>query len=186
MNPARRSARRSRRGFSLIELGIVIAVIAVLAAVVIFGRGFILAARVTKAVDATNTLRKAGATIAGLNGGSFGTAMFSGGSQLKALSDRNLIPPLAANTPWTVSGDPNSQDAIKITDVRFSEINGVGNAVAIKVTCVSGAMATDIMRAVMDDKNVVTTAAAIGNVTCTPALAATVLTTGAVTLCFRL
>lgn len=48
-----------RRGFSLVELGIVIAVIAVLAAVVIGGMGFANAAKKSRAVDQVLTIRKA-------------------------------------------------------------------------------------------------------------------------------
>ncbi len=185
MNPMRRRSRSSRRGFSLIELGIVIAVIAVLAAVVIFGRGFILAARVTKAVDASNTLRKAASTFAGLNGGSLQN--FSTTSQLSALSQRALIPPLpAGQTTWTVSGALGSNDAISVTDVRFGQTAGAtgqGNAIAIRVTAPTAAMAQDVLSAVRDDRNLVTTAPTIGLACQNPAVP---VTAPNVVICFFL
>jgi prepilin-type N-terminal cleavage/methylation domain-containing protein len=51
--------RRRRHGFSLIELGIVIAVIVVLAGVVITGAGYFRVARQRTAVDLVLTIRKA-------------------------------------------------------------------------------------------------------------------------------
>lgn len=185
MNTVRRSSRRSRRGFSLIELGIVIAVISVLAAVVIFGRGFILAARVTKAVDASNTLRKAASTFAGLNGGSLQN--FSTTSQLTALSQRALIPPLpAGQTSWTVSGAAGTPDAIAITDVRFGQTagaSGQGNAIAIRITTPTAAMAQDVLRAVTDDKNLITNGPTVGLACANPTVPITGTT---VVLCFFL
>jgi prepilin-type N-terminal cleavage/methylation domain-containing protein len=153
--------RRSRRGFSLIELGIVIAVIAVLAAVVVFGRGFILAARVTKAVDASNSVRKAASTFAGLNGGALSGIANPTASQLATLAARGLIAPLpAGQTTWTVSGAVGSTDAIVMTDVRLGQLagagsTGTGNAVLIRFTTPTPAMAQDILTAVKDDKNII-------------------------------
>jgi prepilin-type N-terminal cleavage/methylation domain-containing protein len=177
--------RRSRRGFSLIELGIVIAVIAVLAAVVVFGRGFILAARVTKAVDASNTIRKAASTFAGVNGGALTN---STASQLVALSQRGLIAPLpTGTTTWTVSGSAGSTDAVTVTDIRLGQItgtSGAGNAVLIRITTPTPSMAQDILTAVKDDKNIVPGGVTLGGGTCqnpTAAVAAAV-----VSICFFL
>jgi prepilin-type N-terminal cleavage/methylation domain-containing protein len=188
MSPARTLLRRrhSRRGFSLIELGIVIAVIAVLAAVVIFGRGFILAARVTKAVDASNTIRKAAATFAGVNGGALNGIPNT--SQLGPLSQRGLIPNLpAGTTTWTVSGAAGSTDAVVIADVRLGQTaggTGTGNAVLIRVNTPTPAMSQDILTAVRDDRNIIPGTPQVGGLPCqNPAVAVTQAT---VNLCFFL
>lgn len=182
----RRRRRLSRRGFSLIELGIVIAVIAVLAAVVVFGRGFILAARVTKAVDASNTVRKAASTFAGVNGGSLGAVAAQ--NQLVPLSQRGLIAALPNNQPpWTVSGAAGSTDAVAIADVRLGQTAGAtgqGNAVAIRITAPTASMAQDILTAVRDDKNIVPGGPTIGGLACQNPTAA--VTAAAVTICFFL
>ncbi len=158
--------RRMRRGFSLVELGIVIAVIAVLAAVVIFGRGFISAARITKAVDAANTARKAASTFAGTSGGAFRP---NANSQLQVLSDRGLLPPVAAGA-WTVSGDPNSPDAIAVTGLFLGQsLRGTQNSNVIRLTIVfpSITMAQDYMSSVQNDNNFAT--GNVVNVACTAA-----------------
>lgn len=184
LRTTRRDRRRSSaRGFSLIELGIVIAVIAVLAAVILFGRGFILAARVTKAVDASNTVRKAASTVAGLSGGSLGGVAPQ--NQLQMLSTRSLIPALPQNNPpWTVSGTANSPDAIVMTDVRFGMIgNPAANAVLIRYTFPTVSMAQDLWTAVRDDRNHITApGSTIGGQACdvTPPSSA------AVSVCFAL
>lgn len=59
-----RSRRLRPRGFSLVELGIVIAVIAVLAGVVIGGAGYFRAAKQRTAVDLVGTIRKAASQYA--------------------------------------------------------------------------------------------------------------------------
>ena len=148
--PARKMVsrrRRQQRGFSLIELGIVIAVIAVLASVVIFGRGFIAAARITKAVEAMNTIRKSASSYAGLQGGSLAT---SAASQLPALANRQLLPPLTTatgtldpvNGSWFVSG--SGTDSISINSIGFANVPtpaGPTNAVSIRVLAPTAAMA---------------------------------------------
>ena len=81
------SLRRSEKGFTLIELGIVVAVIAILATVVLFGRGFLDSAKSSKAVEAVNTIRKAASTYNGVKGGT--------ANDLNALANlalRELIP----------------------------------------------------------------------------------------------
>lgn len=173
--------RRGQRGFSLIELGIVIAVIAVLAAVVIFGRGFIAAGRITKAVEASNTIRKSASAYAGLQGGALSQPAV--GTGLKALADRQLLPPLfPADGFWYVSGAAGTTDSISITAVHFGQ-QGVNNVVAIKVKTPSQAMAQDVYNSVKHDQNLNKAGLAVsGSATCS--LGATVGDT--VTICFNL
>ncbi|MCA2980680.1 MAG: prepilin-type N-terminal cleavage/methylation domain-containing protein [Myxococcaceae bacterium] len=141
-----------RRGFSLVELGIVIAVIAVLAAVVIFGRGFISSARITKAVDAANTARKAGSTFAGLNGG----VVRAAGDQLQNLSQRGLIPTVPVGQAWTISGDPGTPDAIAVQEIHFQQLprgTQASNAIRLQIRFPSQTMAQDYVLAVQNDNN---------------------------------
>jgi len=159
--------RRQRpRGFSLIELGIVIAVIAVLASVVIFGRGFIAAGRITKAVEGMNTIRKSASTFAGLQGGALVAS--TGNVELTRLSLRQLLPPLVVPGQWTVSGDSaaGTVDSVRITDLRFGQIVPVGtttpvNAVMIRVEA-PGVMVQDVWTSVAQDTNLILTGPTIG------------------------
>lgn len=153
--------RRQQRGFSLIELGIVIAVIAVLASVVIFGRGFIAAGRITKAVEAMNTIRKSTSTFAGLQGGALST---STAPELQKLTDRQLLPPLAAGA-WEVSG--TGADSIKATDLRFGQVPSVAggaptNSVMIRINAPTAAMTQDVWNSVQFDNNLIKTGPVIG------------------------
>lgn len=155
-NPGRSSRglrRRSRRGFSLVELGIVIAVIAVLAAVVIFGRGFISAARVTKAVDASNTARKAASTFAGTSGGAFRA---TAANQLNIFADRGLLPPVPAGGAWTVSGDPGSPDAIAVQGLFIGQLargTQQSNIIRMQIQFPNNTMAVDYVSSVQNDNN---------------------------------
>ena len=188
-----RRRRRQPRGFSLIELGIVIAVIAVLAAVVIFGRGFISAGRVTKAVEASNTIRKGASTYAGLLGGSL-RPNGAGQSQLLTLQQRGLLPALAAGNVWIVSGSAQSlPDSIRVTDLRFGQIpnpNNNGqptNAVAVVYATPPGSLPADIFAAVADDPNLVKNGATIdGSPACANPATPPAVPNSAVTVCFYL
>ena len=159
-----RAARLARgvRGFSLIELGIVIAVIAVLAAVVIFGRGFIVASRVSKLVEAANTVRKGASTYAGLMGGSLNPAETPQSGIVK-LANRQLLPPLipATNT-WVVSGptNPPNAESFQIIGVGLGQVPGPGggapqNAVSVKFSCPKVENAQDVVASVINDPNLV-------------------------------
>jgi prepilin-type N-terminal cleavage/methylation domain-containing protein len=88
----------SERGFTLIELGIVIAVIAVLATVVLFGRGFIQAARASKTSEGLDVVRKGANTIAGIQGGVI-TSSATGTNEMGGVLARGLIP----NNPYTTA-----------------------------------------------------------------------------------
>ncbi|HEY3451480.1 MAG TPA: prepilin-type N-terminal cleavage/methylation domain-containing protein [Myxococcales bacterium] len=162
--------RRHARGFSLIELGIVIAVIAVLAAVVIFGRGFIAAGRVSKAVEGFNSIRKAGATLAGLRGGSFSGS--AAGNEITGMGKRGLLSlPNPADTTWTMAGGPDVGTAFVAQDIQFGTITynsvvGV-NAVAIKLKAPDGTAAEDVWNSVTNDKNFIDKGATIGSLNCT-------------------
>lgn len=176
-----RLGRRVQRGFSLIELGIVIAVIAVLAAVVIFGRGYIQAGRVTKAVDGMETIRKSASVFAGLQGG---TLANNNNNQIPTLMARQLLPGNIVANQWFVSGSAQAPaDAIIINDIRFGQAPGGGNAVAIQVVTAQPAVAQDVWTAVASDNNLITTAGAVlGGLNCAGGAPAT----QTVVICFRL
>lgn len=154
--------RRQPRGFSLIELGIVIAVIAVLASVVIFGRGFIASGRITKAVEGMNSIRKSASTVAGLQGGALTTSI---ASELPRLTARQLLPPLNAVGEWEVSGTGN--DSIKVQNLQYGQVLAVGttapvNSVAIRIWAPTPTMTQDIWNSVSLDNNLIKSGPVIG------------------------
>ncbi|MGC4120214.1 MAG: prepilin-type N-terminal cleavage/methylation domain-containing protein [Myxococcales bacterium] len=160
--------RRHPRGFSLIELGIVIAVIAVLAAVVIFGRGFISAGRVSKCVEGFNTIRKAGTTLAGLRGGAFNTA--SAANEITGMGKRGLLPlEKDTDTTWTMAGSGTT--AFTAQQIYFATVNVGGNtgvnAVAIQLKAPDGVASEDVWNSIENDKNHIKTATTIGALNCT-------------------
>jgi prepilin-type N-terminal cleavage/methylation domain-containing protein len=182
---------RAERGFSLIELGIVIAVIAVLAAVVIFGRGFINSARITQGVNAANSVRKGASSYAGLQGGTLPSAGTAGqADDIVTLGNRSLLP--VQVSPWYVSGSSaNQSDSVQITKINMGTagnlVNGVTlqqNAVAISYTMPSPTMAADLYTAVQNDPNFVKNGAEIGSAP--SACASAVPTTASVVICFYL
>ena len=86
-------------GFTLIELGIVVAVISLLASGVMAGTGFINAAKVTKAVDAVDKTRLAVETYVARRGGVWQESeVLDSGDYYTALVDRQLVPEM----PWHV------------------------------------------------------------------------------------
>ena len=88
-----------RKGFTLIELGIVVAVISLLASGVMAGTGFINAAKITKAVDAVDKTRLAVETYVARRGGVWqGFESLEQGDYFTALVDRQLVPEM----PWHV------------------------------------------------------------------------------------
>lgn len=176
--------RRHPKGFSLIELGIVIAVIAVLAAVVIFGRGFIAAGRVSKTVEGFNTIRKAGTTLAGLRGGSFKDPLQD--SVINSMGKRGLLA-LESETAsqWTMAG--SGATAFIATNINFATLANVGgntgvNAVAIALKAPDQVAAEDVWYSVEKDQNLIRTPAVIGSLNCTT----TVPTSPNAVFCFKL
>lgn len=198
MNPF--VARRSRHayGFSLIELGIVIAVIAVLASVVIFGRGFIVAGRVSKIVEACGTIRKAASTFAGLTGGTI-VAPVAANQGLTTLRQRQLLPPppagQAENSPWCVAACPangaaGGADDFSIMQLGLQQVtgqNGTGlqNAVLIRVHTSGPAQAQDVFNSVLQDPSYIQTGA-VRTIGGQPCAMATPPTNADVNLCFFL
>jgi prepilin-type N-terminal cleavage/methylation domain-containing protein len=115
---SRKLRKKQRRGFTLIELGIVIAIIAVLASVVIMGKGFLDGARAAKLIEATDVIKKSVTTVAGLSGG-LAPNTGVGSNQIPNLRARNMVPGNPVGTPaadanaWVVAGAEYA-----ITDVR--------------------------------------------------------------------
>ncbi len=181
--------RRHPRGFSLIELGIVIAVIAVLAAVVIFGRGFISAGRVSKTVEGFNAVRKAGATLAGLRGGSFSGDARSQGNEINGLGRRGLLSlKNPSDNTWTMAGTTGDQGTeFCAEDIRFDSVNvgsNVGvNAVVVRLRAPDGTAAEDVWTSVMNDKNFIKEGASVAGLSCTTTRPTTQATNN---FCFKL
>ena len=165
-------------GFTLVELLVMIAVIAVLAGILIFGRGFIAAGRITKAVEGMDIIRKSASTYAGQVGGALTT---STNSELPTLSNRQLLPTLdSATSTWFVSGA--GTDSISITNLRFGQLAGA-NVVAITVSTPKQEMADDVWKAVRDDGFLIRTGGpTIGGSTCAAGSPAT----SVVVICFNL
>ena len=87
------------QGFTLIELGIVVAAISLLASGVMAGKGFMDAAKITKAVDAVDKTRLAVETYVARRGGVWLDAeALEQGDYVTALVDRQLVPEM----PWQV------------------------------------------------------------------------------------
>jgi len=101
--------QRSRAGFSLVELGIVIAVIAVLASVVMVGKGYLDAAKEKAAVDLVQAIRSSGQAYAmrNYNGIAFGKSEafdVPGNISLGILKTEHFLP-IDTKTPWESAAD---------------------------------------------------------------------------------
>ena len=114
--------QKNEKGFTLIELGIVVAVISVLAAVVMAGSGFVSTGKLGKAVEGVNTLKKASMAFAGRMGGEFP----SDPAGLSVLETRGLITELNDGV-WEMAPGYN------VTDLALSHANGT-NEIVMTVT----------------------------------------------------
>jgi prepilin-type N-terminal cleavage/methylation domain-containing protein len=79
---------RKANGFTLIELGIAVGVIAILATVVLIGRGFVAKSKVGKGVECLSAARLGAANYIGAVGGNISSAT----DITTSLRDRSLIP----------------------------------------------------------------------------------------------
>ena len=96
---ALRKLKHGSSGFTLIELGIVIGVMAILATVVLMGKGFIESAKQTKAMQTINSLISASRTYAKqANGGVSYTGVTIG-----AMATANILPSATVENPWNLT-----------------------------------------------------------------------------------
>ena len=105
-------------GFTLIELGIVVAVISLLTSGVMAGTGFINAAKITKAVDAVDKTRLAVETYVARRGGVWQEfEALEQGDYFTALVDRHLVPEM----PWQV-GDMEVSVVMYVANSAYDAI----------------------------------------------------------------
>ncbi len=108
---------KARRGFSLVEFGIVLAVIAVMAGVTIGSVGYFKASRQRTAVDLVLTLRKAAVQFMQRHsrGLAYGVSANTNNPQnvtMKGLRGEGFVP-VNTSTPW---GDALAEDAVIPSD----------------------------------------------------------------------
>ena len=130
--------RRGQRGFSLIELGIVIAVIAILATVVLMGRGFLQSSRTSKMVEVIDTVVKGMAVYSGINGGNVPDTATALLDDLKARS-------LVATTLATAVPGFNLDKVDKIDNNSFS----------VQVSCTVPATCQDLCNSKQRDTSLI-------------------------------
>ena len=97
-NKISKQLRKGQECFTLIELGVAIAVICVLSTGIMVGKGLLDSSRVTTAANGIAALKKALVANAMYNGGSLQ------GQNMDELADRNFIPPLV-NGALQLSGE---------------------------------------------------------------------------------
>ena len=114
----RRRSVSGCKGFTLIELGIVVAAISLLASGVMAGKGFMDAAKITKAVDAVDKTRLAVETYVARRGGVWQESEFlEQGDYFTALTDRHLVPEM----PWNV-GDMEVSVAMYVANAAYDAV----------------------------------------------------------------
>ena len=105
-------SKKQQEGFTLIELGIVVAIIALLSTSVLLGKGFIDASKISRAAEAVEKTRIAVETYIGRNGGNWEMVEYLEYNGLATkLVDRKLVPEM----PWQVG-------AIEIDLVAYTTI----------------------------------------------------------------
>lgn len=127
------------RGFSLVELGVVLGVIAILSAVLIGGRFFVESAKMGSAVQTVNSIRQASRAYATRVCGGIGFSCPTGTLSVAALQAENLLPPSMCS-PWATCGPG-------VTGVGVTAV-GAGNVNIIVGVCATpGATTTDLITA---------------------------------------
>jgi prepilin-type N-terminal cleavage/methylation domain-containing protein len=121
-----RALSRMQAGFSLVELGIVIAVIATLSLIVIASKGYITAAKKKAAIDLVNAIRTAGEqfSMRHNNGVSFSGRNQNQQLSLKALQGQFFLPQ-NLKTPWE---EPSAPTDITILPDDGPFCQGIGGA----------------------------------------------------------
>ena len=147
----RTQIKHNEKGFTLVELGIVMAVIAILAASVLVGRGFINNAQASKAVDSISAIKKA-ATVASIEyGGTFpanGTTNY-----LENFRNNELLP---------ADPDGNNATAWTVGAVTINTIHAEGNLLGIDMITPDANVSHSILNTVKPDMQ----SGTIGGATC--------------------